>query len=153
MDNQKNHWEMSFKKKDNFVFSPHEEVIRFFAKYVSKRKGLNEFEKVHAMEERPKVLDLGCGIGRHIIFSNAMQTDAYGVDLSESAVKFSIDWAKKEGIKNAEEKILQLYFNKNLIEKIFSTYFDIVEMILIKRNSIYASQYFSRYHLVLKKVI
>lgn len=231
MDNQKNQWEKSYENKNNFVFYPHEEVIRFFAKYISKKKGLTELEKVHNLETLPKVLDLGCGIGRHIIFSNAMQTDAYGVDLSESALKFAIDWAKKEGIIDAKDRILQaditkmpfkndffdfiishgvldsmsenncknsiaetcrvlkpggyfycdlisgddsfhdgnfsgeeivqtehekdtiqLYFNKYSIKDFFSRYFEIIEMLLIKRCSIYSNQDSSRYHLVLKKI-
>lgn len=230
MNNQKNQWEESYQKKDNFVFYPHEEVIRFFAKYINQRKGLTTFKKKHTENGFPKVLDLGCGIGRHIIFSNTMQTDAYGVDLSESAIEFAIDWAKKEGMKHAEDKILQsditkmpfqnnffdfivshgvldsmsevnsrnaiidtcrvlkpggyfycdlisgddsfhnsnfsgeeivqsehekdtiqLYFNANLINDFFSKYFYISEMILIKRESITANQYTSRYHLVLQK--
>ncbi len=108
MNNQKDKWEEAYNKKDNFVFYPHEEVIRFFAKYISKRTGLTTFQKKHSnTEELPKVLDLGCGIGRHVIFSNEMQVDAYGVDLSDSAIKFAIDWAKKAGIKNPKTKIVQ----------------------------------------------
>jgi len=230
MNNQKNQWEESYQNKDYFVFYPHEEVIRFFAKYINQRKGIATFVKKHTETGLPKVLDLGCGIGRHIIFANDMQTDAYGVDLSESAVKFAIDWAKKEGVLNPEEKILQsditkmpfqnnffdfiishgvldsmsesncqnsildthrvlkpggyfycdlvagdnsfhnsdfsgeeivqsehekntiqLYFNRNLIDNFFSKYFEITEMILIKRTSITTDQYTSRYHLVLRK--
>ena len=125
MNNQKNQWEESYQKKDNFVFYPHEEVIRFFSKYINQRKGIDTFQKKHAETGLPKVLDLGCGIGRHVIFSSDMQTDAYGVDLSESAVKFAIDWAKKEGISNPEEKILQsditkMPFQNNFFDFIIS---------------------------------
>jgi len=230
MSNQKEAWEEAYQNKDNFVFYPHEEVIRFFAKYIIKRTGLDTFKKVHTVNGLPKVLDLGCGIGRHIIFSNVMQAEAYGVDLSESAIKFAIDWAKREGLSDAEKKILQsditnmpfqnnffdfivshgvldsmsenncrntivethrvlksggyfycdlisgddsfhdsdfsgeeivqseherntiqLYFNEKFITELFSNFFDITEMILIKRSSITHNQYTSRYHLVLKK--
>lgn len=230
MNNQKNQWEESYQNKDNFLFYPHEEVIRFFAKYITKRTGLDSFKIINNKKELPKVLDLGCGIGRHIIFSNDMQADAYGVDLSESAIKFAIDWAKKEGMLNAENQIIQsditkmpfqndffdfilshgvldsmsqenckntiietarvlkpggyfycdlisgddsahntefsgeeivqsehekntiqLYFNKNLIENLFLPYFEITEMVVIKRISIVNNQFTSRYHLILKK--
>ncbi len=33
-ENKKEFWEESYLKKDNFVFYPHEEVIRFFSKYI-----------------------------------------------------------------------------------------------------------------------
>lgn len=230
MNNQKEQWEESYRKKDNFVFYPHEEIIRFFSKYIHKRTGFNSFDKKHNLTTKPKVLDLGCGIGRHIIFSNAMQTEAYGVDLSQSAINLAIEWAKKENVLNAENNILQaditkmpfennyfdfiishgvldsmseencqkaiidscrvlkdggyfycdlisgddsfhspdfngeetvqtehekdtiqLYFNKSLIEKMFSKYFEIKELILVKRESVLNNQYTSRYHVILRK--
>ncbi|MFY9307889.1 MAG: class I SAM-dependent methyltransferase [Bacteroidia bacterium] len=107
MDNKKQSWEESYQKKDNFLFYPHEEIIRFFAKHISQRTGLTTFKKKHSNEGLPKVLDLGCGIGRHVIFSHEMQTEAYGVDLSESAISFAIDWAEKEGIQDARKRIIQ----------------------------------------------
>ncbi|MGB3946579.1 MAG: class I SAM-dependent methyltransferase [Bacteroidia bacterium] len=230
MDNQKKQWEESYQNKDNYMFYPHEEVIRFFSQYINKRKGFDTFEKKHNVNGLPKVLDLGCGIGRHIVFSNQMQTDAYGVDLSEAAIEFAVSWAKKEGIPNAEEKILQcditkmpfqnnffdfmvshgvldsmslqncqksiveahrvlksggyfycdlisgddsehdsnfsgeevikteherdtiqLFYNENLIKNLYSKYFEITDMILIKRNSITNNQGTSRYHIVFRK--
>ncbi len=82
MDNKKQSWEESYQKKDNFLFYPHEEIIRFFAKHINQRTGLTSFRKKHTLDGLPKVLDLGCGIGRHVIFSHDLQTEAYGVDLS-----------------------------------------------------------------------
>lgn len=230
MNNKKSEWEKSYENKNNFLFYPHEEVIRFFSKYISKRMGLNTFSSQHQLNEKPKVLDLGCGIGRHVIFSHSMQTDAYGIDLSEKAIRFAIEWSKKEGIPNAEAKILQsdinqmpfesnffdfiishgvldsmsqeicrnaisecsrvlkkggcfycdlvsgddskheeefsgeeivqtehekntiqLYFNRNLIDSFFTEFFEILEIILIKKIDLLSNHYISRYHLVLKK--
>lgn len=119
MNNQKSQWEESYQKKDNFVFYPHEEVIRFFAKYINKKVGLTAFQKKHSLAEKPKVLDLGCGIGRHVIFSHAMNADAYGIDLSDSAIKFAIDWAKNEGVNNPETKIVQCDITKMPFENNF----------------------------------
>lgn len=107
MDNQKSSWEDSYRRKDNFVFYPHEEVIRFFSKYINRRVGIESFEKKHSIEGKPKLLDLGCGIGRHVIFGDTMQTDSYGIDLSESAISIARDWALKSGLKNVENRILQ----------------------------------------------
>jgi ubiquinone/menaquinone biosynthesis C-methylase UbiE len=230
MNNQKLEWEDSYKNKDNFIFYPHEEVVRFFAKYITKRVGLDSFIKRDPLNNVPKVLDLGCGIGRHVLLSHSMKTDAYGVDLSDFAIKFAIDWAEREGMKNAKDKILQsditkmpfednffdfivshgvldsmtelncrnaikdthrvlksggyfycdlisgddsfhegdfsgeeivkdqhekntiqFYFNEKLIGKLFSDYFEIIEMSLIRHTSILSNQYISRFHLVLKK--
>jgi len=40
MENQKKKWEESYLNRDNFVFYPHEEVIRFVSKSIRKRIGL-----------------------------------------------------------------------------------------------------------------
>lgn len=230
MNNQKEQWEESYRKKDNFVFYPHEEIIRFFSKYIHKRTGFDSLDKKHNLATKPKVLDLGCGIGRHIIFSNAMQAEAYGIDLSQSAIDIAIEWAKKENISGPEKRIvqgditnmpfennffdfiishgvldsmseencqnaiidshrvlkdggyfycdlisgddsyhntnfcgeevvqtehekdtIQLYFNNSFIEKMFSKYFEPVEKILVKRESLLIGQYTSRYHIVFRK--
>jgi len=229
MNNQKEIWDLSFQKKDNYLFYPHEEVIRFVAKYFAKRVGLKKVEKFNR-EFTPRVLDLGCGIGRHIVFTHNMEMEAYGIDLSENAISFARNWAKEEGIVHVDKRIVQgditkmpfennffdciishgvldsmsiensmksfkdasrvltqngyfycdlvsgddsahssgyfgeeivqtehelnttqLYFNRELIEKTVSPYFNIQEMILIKREDIELKNFTSRYHLVLTK--
>ncbi len=118
MNNQKELWELSFSKKDNYLFYPHEEVIRFISKYYAKRSGLRKLEKKQ-VDFIPKVLDLGCGIGRHIIFSHSMEMEAYGIDLSENAIEFAKEWAKIEGISNIDAKIKQGDITKMPFEKDF----------------------------------
>ncbi|WP_419875563.1 class I SAM-dependent methyltransferase [Candidatus Pristimantibacillus sp. PTI5] len=103
----KSAWEQSYFNRDNYVFYPHEEVIRFTSKYVRKRIGLKEFLDVNSYDATPKVLDLGCGIGRHIVYFCEMKLEPYGVDLSENAVKYAIQWAKENGLSAAEERIVQ----------------------------------------------
>ncbi|CAI8998856.1 Methylase involved in ubiquinone/menaquinone biosynthesis [Brevibacillus sp. IT-7CA2] len=105
----KQEWETSYKNKDNFVYYPHEEIIRFTSKYIRKRTGQSEFMDRYPNLENHKLLDLGCGIGRHVIYAHQMGLDAYGIDLSETAVQLAIDWAKKEGINSPEDKIKQGY--------------------------------------------
>jgi ubiquinone/menaquinone biosynthesis C-methylase UbiE len=107
MNNQKNNWEESYKRKDNFVFFPHEEIIRFFAKYISQKTGLTSIKKRHNLTEAPRILDLGCGIGRHVIFSHQMQCESYGIDLTHSAIEVALEWGKKENIPEPEKRILQ----------------------------------------------
>lgn len=41
--NLKSEWEDSYSKRDNYLFHPHEEVIRFVSKYIRKRVGLSQF--------------------------------------------------------------------------------------------------------------
>ncbi len=44
--NLRDKWEESYRRKENFVFYPHEELIRFVSKYIRKRIGLDEWKDV-----------------------------------------------------------------------------------------------------------
>lgn len=92
MDFREDEWNKSYKNKDNFVFYPHEEIIRFVSKYIRKKKSLEEFEKFSNMN---RCLDLGCGIGRHVIFLDDMGFEVYGIDLSYEAIKYAENWCDK----------------------------------------------------------
>ncbi len=105
-DKYKTAWEDSYRDGGNFVFYPHEEVIRFFSKYIRKRIGLDKFQDIKTASGK-KVLDFGCGIGRHVICSHEMGLDAYGIDLSESAIQVAIEWASRIGMEDPENKIIQ----------------------------------------------
>lgn len=113
-------WEASYTNKDNYVFYPHEEIVRFFSKYVHKRIGISEFIVKHlSTNKQPRVLDLGCGIGRHVIFSHEMNCDAYGIDLSNNAVKFAQDWARIRNYIVLSDKIIQGDCTKMPYENLF----------------------------------
>ena len=58
-------WNDSFLRRENFLFYPQEEVVRFIAKYVRKRRGYDDVT-VGLAPKPLRVLDLGCGIGRHL---------------------------------------------------------------------------------------
>jgi ubiquinone/menaquinone biosynthesis C-methylase UbiE len=107
MNTQKNEWEESYRNRDNFVFYPHEEVIRFVSKYIRKRIGFGEFRDILSCNPPSRILDLGCGIGRHVVYCHDMGLDAYGVDLSEYAVGIACSWARNSGMKEPESKIVQ----------------------------------------------
>lgn len=90
-------WNQSYERRENFLFWPHEDVIRFFAARIAKRTGLHDVMAVHGLDRPPRVLDLGCGVGRHVIFAHDMGCDAYGIDLSQSATKIAKNWASESG--------------------------------------------------------
>ncbi|VBB05539.1 methyltransferase type 11 [Lucifera butyrica] len=106
MNDYKYEWDMSYINKDNFVFYPHEEIIRFVSKYIRKRVDLNNFKDVCNIEN-PKMLDVGCGIGRHIIYAADMGIEAFGIDLSENAIRKAREWAAKSGLVDSEKRIIQ----------------------------------------------
>jgi len=44
-----------------------------------------------------RILDLGCGIGRHIVYFSSLGYQVTGMDISEEAVTKTKEWLKKEG--------------------------------------------------------
>ena len=45
-----------------------------------------------------RAFDLGCGVGRHVIFLAKEGYEVYGSDFSEPAVKYCQDWLQREGL-------------------------------------------------------
>ncbi len=107
MDSKQAEWDKSYQNRDNFVFYPHEEVIRFVSKHIRKRTGLNEYINNAPNPEKTRILDLGCGIGRHVIYAHEMGLDAYGIDLSGAAIQVATEWAIIKGMSDPTKKILQ----------------------------------------------
>ena len=229
-NNLKSVWEDSYKNRDNFVFYPHEEVIRFISKNIRKRIGPNDFIDVVNDPGNKPIIDLGCGIGRHVMYCHEMGLPIYGVDLSKTAIDAAKEWARSCGTKDLasrvvqsdarnlpwadnffhyavshgtldsmpfdlardvsielnriicpgglfycdlisgddshhsrefcgeeivstlhEKNTVQLFFNFQLILKLFDGLFNIVDCHLIRKEDILRGSYIARYHLVLKK--
>ncbi|AWW26391.1 class I SAM-dependent methyltransferase [Acetobacterium sp. KB-1] len=227
MDTKKNEWNNSYINKDNYVFYPHEEIIRFVSKYIKKRVGISDFKPI--IEEK-KGLDMGCGIGRHIIYLDEMELEPYGIDISDYAIEYAKKWfyhenkthlidrltvgsveqfpyednsfdfvishgvldsmefntavigvlevfrvlkkgcyfyfdvvsgddfnhyreyAGEELVKSEHEKnTIQSYFNYRKIKKLLGDNFEIIECILIQRESVINQIKNSRYHIIAKK--
>jgi len=223
-------WNSSYLRKENFLFSPDEEIVRFFSNYICKRTGLHTYRQLHSFSRVPRVLDLGCGIGRHIIFAHQCKLRSYGIDLSDTAVAFAKEWATRAGIRGVDERIvqgnirrlpwsagffdcivshgvidslpfdvataavnecsrvlmqgglfycdlisgddsrhsrefageetvasphehgtIQSYFNYSKIEQLFGSHFQLVDVLLIRRDNITKGGYVSRYHIVARK--
>jgi len=100
-------WDDSYRQGDNIVFAPHEEVVRFVSKYIRKRIGLDQMTDVIAPTANQRLLDLGCGIGRHVIFGHQMGLEAYGIDLSAVAVDIARTWAARERIPDPAQRVQQ----------------------------------------------
>lgn len=67
-------------------------VIRFISSYYRKRVGVEEFVDLRPWNPKPKVLDAGCGIGRHVHLFDRYGFDAWGVDGSSEAVAAAHLW-------------------------------------------------------------
>ena len=106
-------WEKSYKQKQNFLLYPSEHIIRFFNKYIEKKKTLSPKPK------KLNALDFGCGIGRHIAFFEENGVRTVGYDISENAIKTARIFLKKKKIKN-------ISLTNSLNHKFLKKKFDII---------------------------
>jgi len=88
---KKKEWDESYKRHENFIFYPKEEVVKFLNRFVRKRIDVNKFIDIIDFSHGVKGLDFGCGIGRMTILMAEFGIEAYGIDISE----VSIDKAKE----------------------------------------------------------
>lgn len=79
-----NEWEASYRKKENFIYYPKEEVVKFINRFIRKRTGVDSFKDI--LGTNLKGLDFGCGIGRQTILLEEFNIKAYGLDISAMAI-------------------------------------------------------------------
>lgn len=93
MDIKKKYWEDSYARRENFMFYPKEESVKFLNRFIRKKispDSYNDFllkDKNGGGGLQPKGLDFGCGIGRITALMCEFGVDAYGIDISENAIK------------------------------------------------------------------
>lgn len=85
-------WNNSYGRSENFLFVASDEVIRFVARYLRRRVDVNDVRDVCPGAGGSRVLDVGCGIGRNILFGSQMGLSMYGNDLSSAAVAKAVEW-------------------------------------------------------------
>ncbi len=89
---QKINWEESYNRKENYCFVASDEIVRFVSRFILKRNGINSFKKIKKFDNKPKVLDVCCGIGRNLVFGDTMGFDMHGFDLSENAISIAKEY-------------------------------------------------------------
>lgn len=85
-------WDCSALEARGILWYPNEFVIRFVAKYVRKRLGFDNYEVIREVK---RVLDLGCGHGRHVIMFAEQGYEVFGIDISEVAISFAREWVQR----------------------------------------------------------
>lgn len=105
-DTRRHEWNAAYDRGDNFLFYPNEEVIRFFARHVAKRTGLDTVQYMEGFGPASRILDFGCGLGRHVRLALDLELDGRGIDLSEKAITAGRSWLSAAGYGDAEERLV-----------------------------------------------
>jgi len=106
----RNVWNKIFKDRGKVFIKPHDDMpkmVKIFKKHKVKR-----------------VLDLGCGSGRHLIFLARHGFDVYGIDMAKFGIDISKKWLKKEKLKanlNVSDIYEKLPYKNNFFDAIVST--------------------------------
>jgi len=89
-------WDASYARGENHLFWPHEEIVRFAAQRVRRRR-LDGWDDRIPFSPVPRALDLGCGVGRHVEFLDQLGCEAWGIDHSATAVAQGQRWLTANG--------------------------------------------------------
>jgi ubiquinone/menaquinone biosynthesis C-methylase UbiE len=106
IDTKAGEWNDSYARRENHVFYPGDEVVRFVSRHIRRRTGLDEFEDVVGGASGARVLDVGCGIGRVLVFGTQMGLSMYGSDLSTHAVEVARKWLATAGVADGAERVV-----------------------------------------------
>jgi len=103
-------WDKIFKQYGKFFTKPQEDIPRI--------------AKLFKKKDVKRVLDLGCGSGRHVIYLTKHGFDVYGIDIAPRGIKIAKEWLKKEKLR-ANLKVGNVYkklpHKKNFFDAIIST--------------------------------
>lgn len=105
-----NQWNKIFKQYGR-VFTEIQEDIPKIAK-IFKKFGIN------------KVLDLGCGSGRHTVYLIKKGFRVYGIDIAEEGIKITKEWLKEEELRanfKAGSIYKKLPYKDNFFDAVIST--------------------------------
>ena len=88
-------WDKVYSEKFMTMWYPNEDIIRFCARLVQKKLTHDSYEVKRKID---RVLDLGCGNGRHAMYFASQGISAYGVDVSPKAIAWAQEWAARQNL-------------------------------------------------------
>lgn len=106
-------WENVFNKEGKIFEKPHDDM-----KKISK-----ELKKRNVQ----KILDLGSGSGRHLIYLSELGFEVFGIDISETGIKMSRDMLNKKGLK-ANLKVGNIYDRLPYTDEFFDSVISVQAM-------------------------
>lgn len=86
-------WNSVYTNQFGGMWTPDEEFVRFTARYVQRRVGIDRYDTKRAIQ---RILDAGCGIGRHVVFFAEQNYIVYGIDISPEAIAIAEEWVTKK---------------------------------------------------------
>jgi ubiquinone/menaquinone biosynthesis C-methylase UbiE len=103
-------WNRIFKEQGKVFLKPQEDIPRIV--------------KLFKKKDVKKILDLGCGSGRHTVYLAKHGFEVYGIDIALKGIKITKDWLKKEKSK-ANLKVGNVYkklpYPNNFFDALIST--------------------------------
>ena len=82
---KKGGWDKAYKEKGKIWIEPQENIPKLAKEW--KKKGVK------------RILDVGCGTGRHLVYLAKKGFEMYGIDIAEHGLKIARKWLKEEGLK------------------------------------------------------
>lgn len=103
-------WNEIFKRNGRVFLKPQEDISKIVKSF--KKKGVK------------RILDLGCGSGRHMVYLVKHGFEVYGIDIALRGVQITKNWLKKEKLR-ANLKIGNIYkklpYQDNFFDALIST--------------------------------
>jgi len=103
-------WDKIYKEKGKVFRKPQEDIPKIVK--LLKKKRIK------------RVLDLGCGSGRHTVYLARKDFRVYGIDIAEEGIKIAKEWLKREKLQ-ANLRVGSIYkklpYKDNLFDAIIST--------------------------------
>lgn len=92
--------------------------------FIEPQEDIPKITQIFKKNKVKKILDLGCGTGRHLVFLAKKRFDVYGFDVAEEGIKIAKNWLAKEKQK-ADLKIGSIYkrlpYPDNFFDAVIST--------------------------------
>jgi SAM-dependent methyltransferase len=80
-------WDESYARNENYLFLPTDQTVTFFARYLRRRVGQDEVIDMRPGAAGSRMIDVGCGIGRYLLYGTDLGMEMHGVDRSINAVE------------------------------------------------------------------
>jgi len=102
-----------------------DKIFKKYGKVFTKvQEGIPEIVKLFKKRKIKKILDLGCGTGRHAVYLAQRKFDVYGIDIAQEGIKIAKKWLRENGL-SASLKVGDIYkklpYKDNFFDGIIST--------------------------------